>query len=69
MKAGWDGSRAVWDVEEHIRRGERAYAVEISLVERLGRPDIADKPRENLAKEIIQIRKRDEVYAELFKGD
>lgn len=69
MEAGWNGSRAVWDVDEHIRREQNAYAVEIKLAEDLGRPDIADELRTNLENEIAEIKKRDEKYAKLFNDD
>lgn len=69
MAAGWNGSRAVWDVDEHIRREQNAYAVEIKLAEDLGRPDIADELRTNLENEIAEIKKRDEKYAKLFNDD
>lgn len=69
MAAGWNGSRAVWDVEEHIRREQSAYAVEIKLAESLGRTDIADELRKNLENEIAEIKKRDEKYAEIFNND
>lgn len=69
MEAGWNGSRAVWDVDEHIRREQNAYAIEIKLAEDLGRPDIADELRTNLKNEIAEIKKRDEKYAKLFNDD
>ena len=69
MEAGWNGSRAIWDVEEHIRREQNAYAVEIKLAEDLGRPDIADELRKNLENEISEIKKRDEKYAKFFNDD
>ncbi len=69
MEAGWNGSRAVWDADEHIRREQNAYAVEIKLAEDLGRPDIADELRTNLENEIDEIKKRDEKYAKLFNDN
>ena len=68
MEAGWDGSRAVWDVDEHIRREEKAYQKEIDLALSLNRPDIADKLKRNLENEIKDIRKRDEEYARAFES-
>lgn len=67
--AGWNGSRAIWDTEEHIRREKNAYAVEIKLAKKLGREDIADELQLNLYREIADIRKRDEGYAKSFRKD
>lgn len=67
--AGWNGSRAIWDTEEHIRREKNAYAVEIKLAKKLGREDIVDELQLNLYREIADIRKRDEGYAKSFRKD
>lgn len=65
--AGWNACYAVWDTEEHIRREKRAYEVEINLARSMGRDEIADILAENLQKEIDSIKRRDEMYAELFR--
>lgn len=49
--SGWDGTIRIWDKEDHIAREERAYGIEISMAERAGREDIANKLRENLETE------------------
>lgn len=69
MAAGWNGSRAIWDVKERVRREKNAYNVEINLAESLGRKDVADELRANLADEIKTIKERDEMYARNFKNN
>ena len=68
MAAGWNGSRAILDVKERVRREKNAYKVEINLAESLGRKDIADELRANLADEIKTIKERDEMYARNYKN-
>lgn len=47
----------------------RAYQKEIDLANSLGRNDIADKLISLRDKEVSDIKKRDEMYAEIFKND
>ena len=68
-EAGWNSCYAAWDADEHIRREMRAYQKEIDLANSLGRNDIADKLISLRDKEISDIKKRDEMYAEIFKND
>ena len=53
--AGWSGMRILMDKDEHYRREARAYQIEIDMAEKLNRPDIADRLRENLEEERIRI--------------
>ena len=50
-ESGWDGIVKVWDRNEHVRREEVAYGIEIKLAEEAGRKDIADMLRDNLEAE------------------
>lgn len=47
-ESGWDGAMRLWDKDDHARREEEAYAIEIGMAEAAGRNDIADRLRENL---------------------
>ena len=47
-ESGWDGSMRLWDKEDHVKREEEAYAIEIRMAEEAGRRDIADRLKENL---------------------
>ena len=38
----------LWDKEDHVKREEEAYAIEIRMAEEAGRRDIADRLKENL---------------------
>lgn len=48
---GWDGALAVWDRDEHYRREQKAYEIEIQLARRYGREDIAELLLGNLEEE------------------
>jgi uncharacterized protein with gpF-like domain len=51
MDAGWLGMSIIADPDRRYEWEVRAYDVEIELAIKAGRPDIADKLRENLEKE------------------
>ena len=57
---GWQGMRIVCDLDERYRRECRAYQIEIDLAMAANRPDIAERLRENLAKEKVKIYGRSE---------
>ena len=48
---GWDGALAVWDRDEHYRREQKAYEIEVQLAKQAGRNDIAELLIENLEEE------------------
>lgn len=50
-ESGWDGALRLWDKDDHVKREEAAYAIEIKMAEEAGRKDIADRLRENLEAE------------------
>ena len=50
-ESGWDGALRLWDKDDHAKREEEAYAIEINMAEKAGRSDIADRLRENLEAE------------------
>lgn len=52
---GWDGSKALWNPDEHYRREERAYMAEINYAIENGAVDIAEKLMNNLNEERIRI--------------
>ncbi len=47
--------RILMDKNEHYMREVRAYQVEIEIAEKLGRPDVVDRLKENLEKERVKI--------------
>lgn len=51
MESGWDGALKVWDRDEHVKREEKAYNIEIQMALDLGRPDIADILKKNMEAE------------------
>ncbi len=53
---GWDAVKVLlYDREERKRREIKAYGVEIALAEKANRPDIVERLRRNLERELREI--------------
>lgn len=47
-EAGWSGMRILQNPEERFNREKRAYEIEIKIAEEIGRPDLAQRLRQNM---------------------